>query len=263
LRGSKVEGIFDRVTAEESANPLHKFLETVGVTPNNIEIFEISFTHSSFLNEQGLPSWEGNERLEFLGDAVIGLAVTEALYEMYPREREGMLSKIKAVTVSRATLARHAARLGLGDYLRLGVGEAKAGGQTRQSIQAAIFESLVGAIYLDQGFESAMGFVLDQLIPVMRDLGKGDRAQDHKSRLQELAQRVAGQIPRYRVVESGGPDHDKWFAVEVSLRGGILGHGEGASKKSAEQSAAKSALDRIEENDEGLLSEYADLSATE
>ena len=251
------------MTAEEPANPLHKFLETIGVVPNNIEIFEISFTHSSYLNEQGLPSWESNERLEFLGDAVIGLAVTEALYQMYPEEREGMLSKIKAVTVSRATLARHAAKLGLGDHLKLGVGEAKAGGQTRQSIRAAIFESLVGAIYLDQGFRVATKFVLDQLTPVMKELGEGDSAQDHKSRLQELAQHVAGQIPRYRVVESGGPDHDKWFAVEVSLRGGILGHGEGASKKSAEQSAAKSALDLIEENGEDLLVKYADAFPTE
>lgn len=245
------------MTAEETENPLSEFLETVGFTPNNIEIFENSFTHSSYLNEQGLPSWEGNERLEFLGDAVIGLVVTEALYEMYPREREGMLSKVKAVAVSRATLARQAAKLGLGEYLKLGVGEAKAGGQTRQSIQAAVFESFVGAIYLDQGFGAATKFVLDELTPVMEDLGTGDRAQDHKSRLQELAQRVAGQIPRYRVIESGGPDHDKWFAVEVSLRGGVLGQGEGASKKSAEQSAAKNALELVEQSDEGLLAEYA------
>ena len=241
------------VSEAERKRLLENLLRKLKIPPNDPEIFQISVTHSSYLNEQGLPAWKGNERLEFLGDAVVGLAVTKALYEMYPEEREGTLSKIKSVAVSRTTLARKAADLELGECLLLGVGESKAGGKRRQSILSAVFESFVGAVYLDQGFEAATKFVVKHLKPVIRELGTGDRAQDHKSRLQELGQRLAGVIPRYRITESAGPDHDKWFAVEVSLRGKILGRGEGASKKSAEQSAAESALGLVEERGEAAL----------
>ena len=248
------------MTSENLENPdrdLLELLRETAIEPNDIEIFRLSMTHSSYLNEQGLPTWEGNERLEFLGDAVIGLVVTEALYERYPQSREGTLSKIKSVVVSRAVLAERALDANLGAPLLLGVGESKAGGKERQSILAAVFESFVGAIYLDQGFERARRFVLEQLESVIEDLGLGDKAQDHKSRFQELAQREAGVIPRYRVARSEGPDHEKWFEVEVSVKGNALAKGEGPSKKAAEQEAAMKALQSLEkEGVESLREEF-------
>jgi ribonuclease-3 len=239
---------------------LQKLLGELGVTPRNPEIYRVAMTHSSYLNEQDLPTWQGNERLEFLGDAVIGLVVTEALYSRFPEDREGALSKIKSVVVSRAVLAQKSRDLGLGEPLLLGVGETKAGGGKRQSILAAVFESFVGALYLDLGFEAAREFVRKHLDPAIEEVGSGDRAQDHKSKFQELAQRITGSIPRYTVVQSDGPDHEKWFAVEVHMKGTVLGHGEGSSKKSAEQMAAKQALAMVRVKGERILTDAIEAS---
>lgn len=232
---------------EDAEVLLDRILEEYQLEPNDRSLFRRAMTHSSFLNEQGLPAWEGNERLEFLGDAVIGLVVTQALFEYFPEKKEGELSKIKSVAVSRATLARCAREMGLSRPLRMGIGEAKSGGMSRHSILAAVYESFLGAIYLDLGLESAREFCLRQLQPVIEELGSGDKAQDDKSRLQELVQRKTGQIPRYRVTRSDGPDHEKWFVIEVSLRGRIIAEGEGSSKKAAEQKAAQHAVEKIEE----------------
>jgi ribonuclease III len=234
---------------------LQRLLDDTGITPRDLHIYQQSMTHSSYLNEQGLPSWEGNERLEFLGDAVIGLVVTEALFQHFPEKKEGELSKIKSVVVSRATLSRCAREIGLSKPLKLGVGETKSGGQGRHSILAAVFESFVGAIYLDQGLEVAKQFILKFLDDQMDHLGRDNSAQDDKSRLQEMIQRRTGQIPRYRVVRSEGPDHNKWFEVEVSLRGMTLARGEGSSKKSAEQSAAQQALTFLSDQGEDFLNQ--------
>jgi ribonuclease-3 len=241
------------VTVEPSDQVLLELLREAEIEPIDIEIFRIAMTHSSYLNEKGLPPWHGNERLEFLGDAVIGLVVTQTLYERFPQSREGALSKIKSVAVSRAVLAERAAEADLGKPLLLGVGETKAGGKDRQSILAAVFESFVGAIYLDQGLQRASEFVLKQLDSVLEDLASGDKAQDHKSRLQELTQREVGVIPRYRVARSEGPDHEKWFQIEVSVKGLTLARGAGPSKKSAEQEAAMKALQALETNGFGEL----------
>lgn len=247
------------MSVDESEALIDSLLAESGIRPNNPRLFRQAMTHSSYLNERGLPPWEGNERLEFLGDAVIGLVVTRSLFEMYPEKKEGELSKIKSVVVSRATLAHCAREMRLGRPLKLGVGESRSGGESRHSILAAVYESFVGAIYLDQGLDIAAEFCLRQLKPYLIDLGLGNRAQDDKSRLQELIQRLTGQIPRYRVIKSEGPDHDKWFVVEVSLRGRVLAVGDGSSKKSAEQSAARSALALIEEQGEGLLAKNGEI----
>ncbi len=251
------------MNAEEADLQLNKLLTKFEIEPVDIEIYRTSMTHSSYLNEQGLPTWEGNERLEFLGDAVIGLVVTESLFFTYPETREGNLSKIKSVAVSRKTLGKTAAEIGLGIPLKLGVGESKTGGQRRNSILAAVFESFVGAIYIDKGFAEAKRFILKYLQPMIEDLGEGDTAQDDKSRLQEWAQRLVGVIPRYRVTGSDGPDHNKWFTVEVSLKGHPLGHGEGASKKSAEKHAAVVALERVEEQEDQDILEQLGLVSNE
>ena len=247
------------MNGEEPDSQLLDLLAQFQIEPNDIEIYRISMTHSSYLNEQGLESWEGNERLEFLGDAVIGLVVTESLYLTYPEKREGTLSKIKSVVVSRKVLGKRAAEIGLAGPMKLGIGESKTGGQRRSSILAAVFESFVGAVYIDKGFVFAKEFILNHLQPIIEELGEGDSAQDDKSRLQEWAQRLVGVIPRYRVTGSEGPDHNKWFTVEVSLKGHPLGHGEGSSKKTAEKNAALVALARVEEMDDGEILEQLGL----
>ena len=249
------------MNGEESESQLNALLDKFQIEPIDLDIYRVSMTHSSFLNEQGLPTWEGNERLEFLGDAVIGLVITESLYLTYPEKREGTLSKIKSVVVSRKALGKCAAQIGLGEPLKLGVGESKTGGQRRNSILAAVFESFVGAIYLDKGFLEARNFVLTHLQPIVEELGEGDSAQDDKSRLQEWAQRLVGSIPRYRVTGSEGPDHNKWFTVEVSLKGHPLGHGEGSSKKTAEKNAALVALSRVEEMEDDEIMEQIGMSS--
>lgn len=249
------------MNGEDSELQLRELLKQFQIEPHDLEIYRVSMTHSSYLNEQGLPTWEGNERLEFLGDAVIGLVVTESLFLTYPEKREGTLSKIKSVAVSRKALGNCAADIGLGIPLKLGVGESKTGGQRRNSILAAVFESFVGAIYLDCGFEAAKCFILKHLQPIIEELGEGNTAQDDKSKLQEWAQRLVGVIPRYRVIDSDGPDHNKWFTVEVSLKGQPLGHGEGPSKKTAEKNAAMVALARVEEQEEQDLLEQLGLAS--
>jgi ribonuclease-3 len=238
---------------EESEIHLQQLFEKSGIQPQDYALYRQAMTHSSYLNEQGLPSWEGNERLEFLGDAVIGLVVTETLYQKYPQKNEGELSKIKSVVVSRTTLARCSKTMGLSGPLRLGIGETKSGGKGRHSILAAVFESFVGALFLDLGLPAARTFILTHLEPAIEELGSGKGAQDDKSQLQELIQRKTGQIPRYRIIRSEGPDHNKWFEVEVGLRGTILAHGEGSSKKSAEQHAAQQALLFLSTQGEELL----------
>jgi len=241
------------MTTADSETLLRQLLDAEGIEPNDFELYRLSMTHSSYLNEQGLPAWEGNERLEFLGDAVLGLVVTQSLYEKFPESKEGDLSKIKSVVVSRAILGSCADRMGLGKPLKLGVGESKTGGKKRNSILAAVFESFLGAVYLDQGLAAADLFCQRHLDPLIAELATGDKAQDDKSRFQERVQQVAGMIPRYWVTKSEGPDHDKWFVVEVSLRGKILGTGEGPSKKSAEQDAAQKALSLLDTQGEDVL----------
>ena len=239
------------MNGEDSDNQLSELFNRFEIQPNDIEIYRVSMTHSSYLNEQGLPTWEGNERLEFLGDAVIGLVVTESLFRTYPEKREGTLSKIKSVAVSRKTLGKCAAEIGLGIPLKLGVGESRTGGQRRNSILAAVFESFVGALYIDKGFAEARGFILRHLQPIIEDLGEGDSAQDDKSRLQEWAQRLVGVIPRYRVIGSDGPDHNKWFVVEGFLeRAPLSDTVKGPSKKNAEKNAAQVALQRVEDQED-------------
>lgn len=205
-----------------------------------------AFLHLSFLNERDLPLREGNERLEFLGDAVLGLIVTDELFRRYGDKREGELSKVKSVVVSRKVLAERARQLKLGRYILFGKGEEQTGGRTRKSILANTFESLVGVLFLSGGLHPARRFVLEQLEDEIDKVFKGEGIQDYKSRFQELVQRQGGRLPRYRVTEVLGPDHDKLYRVEVYVEGMLMGAGEGKNKKSAEQDAARQALDNFD-----------------
>jgi ribonuclease III len=219
--------------------PLEKNL---GYRFKRSDLLELALTHRSYANEQGVP--EHYERLEFLGDAVLGLVAAEWLYIQHPELPEGDLSKLKAQLVSRSTLAKHAEEMGLGPELRIGVGEDRSGGRAKASLLADSMEAIFGAIYLDGGLEAARPAILS----MMRGAGTErtqQRVTDAKTQLQEVVQALGWDLPEYRLVGSSGPDHNKIFTVECWLDGELAGQGEGPSKKMAEQHAAADALARL------------------
>jgi ribonuclease-3 len=214
---------------------------------------EEALTHASSLNERrdGEPRRD-NERLEFLGDAVLDLIVSEALVERDPEATEGALSKMRARLVSEAALAQAARRLGLGRFLRLGRGEELSGGRDKSSLLADAFEAVVAAVYRDGGYNAARRSVLAALAPELTQESTSGGV-DYKTRFQEYCQQRFGQLPVYRVVRESGPDHRKVFQVELTINGQPCGDGSGKSKKEAEQQAARKALDGLPQ-DEGSSS---------
>jgi ribonuclease-3 len=220
--------------------------ERLGLPLSDLETLERALTHSSWLHEHPDAATGHNERLEFLGDAAVNLAVSEALFARHPTDDEGQLSARRAAIVSTAGLARMAGRIGLGDHLRLGEGESRRGGRRRPTLLASAFEALVGAVCLDLGYPATR----DWLIGVAaEDLAAAavpsSSLKSPKSRLQELTQRRTGTRPEYRVVEAIGPDHEKRFRVEVAVGGEVLGAGEGSSRRVAETAAAAEAFERL------------------
>jgi ribonuclease-3 len=203
-------------------------------------------THTSRANEDVSGGVADNESLEFLGDAVLGFIVADLLFREFPDCDEGEKSKMKAMLVSTATLARVAERLGLGDHLLLGRGEEKTGGRRKQALLADGCEALIAAMYLDGGIEQSRAFIVRELGGFIDDLRRdGVSAQDYKSTLQELVQGRNRPLPEYRVVGAAGPDHQKLFDVEVLVAGEPLARATGPSKKEAEQEAARLALSRL------------------
>lgn len=200
-----------------------------------------ALTHRSWCAES--PGDESNERLEFLGDAVLGLVVTDHLYRAHPSLPEGEMAKIRATVVSSVALAEAAAELGVGDALRLGKGEDGSGGRRKTSILADAAEALIGAVYLDAGWEAAAELVLDLLAEPIAEAASGPGGTDYKTRLQELSALRFESLPRYSVTERG-PDHAKHFSAEVEV-GDRRGTGEGRSKKQAEQAAAQMAWEAL------------------
>ncbi|HLM19066.1 MAG TPA: ribonuclease III [Acidimicrobiia bacterium] len=207
------------------------------------DLLDRALTHRSYCAEQGVE--ESNERLEFLGDSVLGLVVTRFAYEEYPQLPEGELAKLRASVVSAETLADIAQELGLGASLRLGKGEDASGGRAKPSILADAMEAVIAAVYLDGGLEPATQLVLALLEGRIREQATGPGGQDYKTRLQELAARRCDQLPRYQVRHEG-PDHSKRFFAAVFLRNEEYGSGEGRSKKTAEQAAAQIAWERLQ-----------------
>ncbi|MCU0508167.1 MAG: ribonuclease III [Anaerolineae bacterium] len=206
-----------------------------------------ALTHRSYLNEHGDVDWEDNERLEYLGDAVLDFLLADYLFEKFPNAPEGELTALRAALVRRETLSRLASRLDIGNALLMGHGEVETGGRGRPATLCAAFEAVVGALYLDKDLTAVAEFVL----PMMQEELGGARVEvtdkDPKSRLQELAQAALGVTPRYRTVSAEGPDHAKVFHVEVSIGDTVYGEGEGPSKQLAAQSAAVDALAREDE----------------
>jgi len=209
-------------------------------------LLEHAMTHTSRANEDVSGGVADNESLEFLGDAVLGFIVADLLFREFPDCDEGEKSKMKAMLVSTATLARVAERLGLGDHLLLGRGEEKTGGRRKQALLADGCEALIAAMYLDGGIEQSRAFIVRELGGFIDDLRRdGVSAQDYKSTLQELVQGRNRPLPEYRVVGAAGPDHQKLFDVEVLVAGEPLARATGPSKKEAEQEAARLALSRL------------------
>ena len=209
-------------------------------------LLEHAMTHTSRANEDVSGGVADNESLEFLGDAVLGFVVADLLFHEFPDCDEGEKSKMKAMLVSTATLARQAERLQLGDHLLLGRGEEKTGGRRKQALLADGYEALIAAVYLDGGIEQARAFIVRELSGLVDDLRRhGVAGQDYKSALQELVQAGGRPLPEYRLVGTLGPDHQKLFEVEVAVAGESLARATGPSKKEAEQEAARLALERF------------------
>ncbi len=216
------------------------FLKTVGWEVDNLSLYEKALTHSSFAHERGQRR-SNNERLEFLGDAVLELVISDYLYEAYPHLPEGKLTRLRADLVCEASLARLAFELNLSEYLRLGKGELMGGGASRPSLLGDTVEALIGALYLDLGLGKCRQYVLDLYKPIMKELQEGVLNRDYKTLLQEFSQARYAITPSYRIIHARGPDHDKEFEAEVVLTGEAIGSGRGRSKKEAEQAAAKEA----------------------
>lgn len=216
------------------------------------ELLELALTHRSHANERGLP--EHYERLEFLGDAVLGMVAAEWLYRRFPHLPEGELSKLKAQLVSRMPLAHYAELLELGAALRLGIGEERSGGRAKASLLADSMEAVFGAVFLDGGVAAAAK-VIHPMLGALKEAGEGRPPldSDSKTRLQELVQALGRDLPEYRLVEAAGPDHSKVFTVECWLSGAPSGRGEGPSKKVAEQRAAADALLHLAGDDEAAV----------
>jgi ribonuclease-3 len=241
--------------------PAAALAERLGLPVRDLDLLQQALIHSSYLHEHRDLAAGHNERLEFLGDSVVSLAISNALYRRRPDDDEGVLSARRASIVSTAGLARLAKRLELGSYLLLGEGESQRGGRHRPALLASAFEAVVGALYLDLGYDAASGFVTALAaaeLTIDRPLGA---LKSPKSRLQEYTQRLSGERPQYRLVDAVGPDHDKVFRVEVAVGGLVIGVGEGHSRRIAETSAAADAIEGLRRTSEHVGS--GSIDATE
>lgn len=216
----------------------------IGYTFHDRRLLQNALMHSSYANENRARGCTSNERLEFLGDSVLGMVTAMRLYRLYPDMPEGKLSRLRAELVCEQSLHAVALELGLGSYIRLGHGEARNGGRERPSILADAVEAIIAAIYLDGGLKSAQRFILDHILTGLAE-GQMHHVADYKTDLQERVQRKPGQALEYTLLSESGPDHNKSFTMNVLLNGSEIGRGTGRTKKEAEQSAAKSALERM------------------
>lgn len=232
-----------------SNESLDKFQNILGYFFRKTDLLRAALTHKSYLNELRVSERDSaaqdNERLEFLGDAVLDLAMSERLISLYPLSAEGDLSKMKARLVSEVTLARVARRLGVGEFLLLGRGEERTRGREKPSILADALEAVIAAVYVDSGFETARTVLLQIFDQEFHRLEQRRDDVDYKTELQEICQREFDVLPAYRVLGESGPDHQKLFEVMLTIKEEVFGVGRGRSKKEAEQQAAKQALEQL------------------
>jgi ribonuclease-3 len=226
----------------QKLNNFAEFEKRIGINFKNQQLLQTALTHRSFLNETNDKSQEHNERLEFLGDAVLELVVTEYLYRNFPNP-EGELTNWRSAIVRGEVLAKIANELGIGPMLRMSRGEEKSGGRTRNLILANAVEAIIGAIYLDQGYKAADDFIKNHLIKLLPEIIEKKLYIDPKSHLQELSQEFLNATPEYKVIKDEGPDHNKIFTVGVYAKSKLIAKGQGSSKQRAEQEAASNALE--------------------
>ncbi|MCL6457111.1 MAG: ribonuclease III [Gorillibacterium sp.] len=223
---------------------LKQLQEKLGISFRDPIILRQAFTHSSFVNENRSAGARDNERLEFLGDAVLELTVSEYLFDSHPNRTEGELTKLRASIVCEPSLVVFAEHLGFGQFVLLGKGEELTGGRSRPALLADVFEAFIGALYLDQGLDAVRDFLKSCMFPKITGDGK-PQITDYKTRLQEHVQQHSLGILEYRIADERGPAHEKEFVTEVYMDGALLGTGTGRSKKEAEQHAAAGALVRL------------------
>lgn len=226
-------------------HPAEAFAARIGLPVRDLDLLQQALVHSSWHHEHRDAAVGHNERLEFLGDAVVNLAISEALYTRHPDDDEGYLSARRAAIVSTTGLARLAGRIDLGSYLLLGEGEAQRSGRRRPSLLASTFEAVAGALYLDLGFAPVSDWVVGLAATELVAEAPIGALKSPKSRLQEFTQRRSGDRPTYRLVDATGPDHEKSFRIEVWIDGEMLGVGEGPSRRAAETAAAAQAIERL------------------
>ena len=220
-----------------------KLEDTLHISFRNSALLQQALVHRSYLNENPDFELRSNERLEFLGDSILSAVVAEKLYKDYPDLPEGDMTKLRSALVRGETLARMAQQLNLADYLYLGRGEESGGGRTKQSILADALEAVIGAVFMDQGFNVCRDLILRLYESELEKAVSSSLTADFKSRFQEVAQSKYHEIPEYRVISAEGPDHAREFIVEVLIGGRVMGKGSGSSKREAEQGAARAALD--------------------
>ncbi len=221
-------------------------MRTIEYQFKHLELLELALTHSSYANENESEQMAYNERLEFLGDAVLGVVISDYLYRNYPLLPEGTLSKTRALVVCEATLCQVAQSIGIGDFLRLGKGEQRTGGRARTSILADATEAVIAAIYLDGGINAARRFILTHFSNSVEQAVAGKLFKDYKSALQEMIQAQNNAVVSYKIVDQSGPAHNRQFCAVALLDGKVIGEGCGKSKKNAEQEAAKIALKELD-----------------
>ena len=237
---------------KEDAQKLKKFCKVIDVNIKNLELLKTALTHRSYLNEHRRTHLGHNERLEFLGDAVLELLVSKHLYDKYPIKTEGELTSFRAATVRTESLCEEAKKLHYGKHIFMSKGEEQTGGRERPYILANTFEAVVGAIYLDQGIAATYKFLRRVLFYKIPNIIKKRLDIDNKSKLQEISQEILKETPTYKILSSEGPDHAKKFTTQVLLKDKDFGHGKGMSKQQAEQNAAQSAL----KNWKSLIAKY-------
>ena len=220
--------------------------QKMGIFFHNISLLKQAFTHSSYVNEHRKKPHEDNERLEFLGDAVLEVIVSKYLFKKYPLMTEGELTKLRAAIVCEPSLVTFANELEFGNYILLGKGEEMTGGRMRPALLADVFEAFIGALYLDQGLEEAVIF-LEKIVFPKINAGAFSHVMDFKSQLQEHVQREVTGLLEYTILDERGPAHSREFVSQVSLNGQVLGNGSGRSKKEAEQHAAQMALGKLKD----------------
>jgi ribonuclease-3 len=236
----------DKLSLQERVQTLESRLGTA-FSRNDLGL--AALTHKSYVNEHREAGLQDNERLEFLGDAVVDLAISHRLMERFPSANEGELSKLRALIVNEEGLARIARALGLGELLLLGRGEEMTGGREKSSVLADAIEAVIGALYLGSGMEAVMGLVDRHFSEALQGVAEGRSGLDYKTKLQEDVQERLKVSPRYRVISEVGPDHEKTFEVEVTIGAQLYARASGRSKKEAEQAAARATLDMLRKDD--------------